>query len=77
MATIPPGTTVNTPADLRGKKIAYSPGQAQGALVLKVLKKAGLAKEGGGPDLFPRLGRRARVRAAPPRAMSLCFTSSL
>ena len=28
-----------------GKKIAYSPGQAQGALVLKVLKKAGLTKE--------------------------------
>ncbi len=42
---IAPGTTVTTPADLRGKKIAYSPGQAQGALILKVLKKAGLTKE--------------------------------
>ena len=31
--------------DLRGKKIAYSPGQAQGALVLRVLKAAGLTKE--------------------------------
>ncbi|MFI7060124.1 ABC transporter substrate-binding protein [Kribbella sp. NPDC050124] len=42
---IAPGTTVKTLEDLRGKKIAYSPGQAQGALVLKVLKKAGLTKE--------------------------------
>jgi sulfonate transport system substrate-binding protein len=42
---IAPGVTVKTLADLRGKKIAYSPGQAQGALVLKVLKKAGLTKE--------------------------------
>jgi sulfonate transport system substrate-binding protein len=29
-------------ADLRGKRIGYSPGQAQGALVLRVLRKAGL-----------------------------------
>lgn len=42
---IAPETTVKTLGDLRGKKIAYSPGQAQGALVLKVLKKAGLTKE--------------------------------
>jgi sulfonate transport system substrate-binding protein len=42
---IAPGVTVKTLADLRGKKVAYSPGQAQGALVLKVLKKAGLTKE--------------------------------
>jgi sulfonate transport system substrate-binding protein len=42
---IAPGVTVKTLADLRDKKIAYSPGQAQGALVLKVLKKAGLTKE--------------------------------
>ncbi|MFE0155226.1 ABC transporter substrate-binding protein [Nonomuraea sp. NPDC059007] len=41
---IAPGVPVKTLADLRGKKIAYSPGQAQGALVLKVLKKAGLTK---------------------------------
>ncbi|MFI7611470.1 ABC transporter substrate-binding protein [Nonomuraea terrae] len=41
---IAPGVTVRTLADLRGKKIAYSPGQAQGALVLKVLKRAGLTK---------------------------------
>ncbi len=42
---IAPGVSVKTLADLRGKKIAYSPGQAQGALVLKVLKQAGLTKD--------------------------------
>ena len=42
---IAPGTTVKTLSDLRGKTIAYSPGQAQGALVLKVLQKAGLTKD--------------------------------
>jgi sulfonate transport system substrate-binding protein len=41
---IAPGVGVNTLADLHGKKIAYSPGQAQGALVLRILKKAGLSK---------------------------------
>lgn len=41
---IAPGEHISSLADLRGKKIAYSPGQAQGALVLKVLKKAGLTK---------------------------------
>jgi sulfonate transport system substrate-binding protein len=40
-----PGVTVRTLADLRGKKIAYSPGQAQGALVLRVLQKAGLSQK--------------------------------
>ncbi|MFI6505454.1 ABC transporter substrate-binding protein [Nonomuraea typhae] len=39
---VAPGVPVKTLADLRGKKIAYSPGQAQGALILKVLKQAGL-----------------------------------
>jgi sulfonate transport system substrate-binding protein len=42
---IAPRVAVKTLADLRGKKIAYSPGQAQGALVLRVLKKAGLTKQ--------------------------------
>jgi sulfonate transport system substrate-binding protein len=42
---IAPGAGVKTLADLRGKKIAYSPGQAQGALMLRVLKKAGLTKD--------------------------------
>ena len=42
---IAPGVSVKTLQDLKGKKIAYSPGQAQGALILKVLQKAGLTKE--------------------------------
>ncbi len=42
---IAPGAGVGTLADIRGKKVAYSPGQAQGALVLRVLHKAGLRKE--------------------------------
>ncbi|MEJ3750867.1 ABC transporter substrate-binding protein [Actinomycetes bacterium KLBMP 9797] len=41
---IAPGIAVSTLADLRGRKVAYSPGQAQGALVLRVLRKAGLTK---------------------------------
>lgn len=39
---IGPKSQVRTLADLRGKKIAYSPGQAQGELVLKILKAQGL-----------------------------------
>ncbi|MBT1159510.1 ABC transporter substrate-binding protein [Aminobacter anthyllidis] len=42
---IAPGVEVKTLADLRGKRIAFSPGQAQGALVLRVLQAAGLKKE--------------------------------
>ncbi|GAA4043247.1 ABC transporter substrate-binding protein [Nonomuraea soli] len=42
---VAPGTAVTTLQELRGKKIAFSPGQAQGALILKVLKKAGLTKD--------------------------------
>jgi sulfonate transport system substrate-binding protein len=42
---VAPGVTVNSLADLRGKKIAYSAGQAQGALVLRVLRKAGLTQK--------------------------------
>ncbi|GAA4836426.1 ABC transporter substrate-binding protein [Luteimicrobium xylanilyticum] len=41
---VAPGAHVTTLADLKGKKIAYSAGQAQGALVLRVLQKAGLTK---------------------------------
>jgi sulfonate transport system substrate-binding protein len=39
---IGPRSQVRTLADLRGRKIAYSPGQAQGELVLKILKSQGL-----------------------------------
>jgi sulfonate transport system substrate-binding protein len=42
---VAPGVAVKSLADLRGKKIAYSPGQAQGALVLRVLQKAGLSQQ--------------------------------
>ncbi|MGA5300273.1 ABC transporter substrate-binding protein [Nucisporomicrobium flavum] len=42
---VAPGVTVTSLADLRGKKIAYSAGQAQGALVLRVLQKAGLTQK--------------------------------
>ncbi|UPK74869.1 ABC transporter substrate-binding protein [Nocardioidaceae bacterium SCSIO 66511] len=42
---VAPGVDVKSLDDLRGKKIAYSPGQAQGALVLRVLAKAGLEQD--------------------------------
>jgi sulfonate transport system substrate-binding protein len=42
---IAPGVDVKTIEDLKGKKIAYSPGQAQGALVLNVLREAGLTQD--------------------------------
>lgn len=41
---IAPGVEVKSIGDLRGKRIAFSPGQAQGALVLRILQAAGLAK---------------------------------
>ncbi|MFC7532207.1 ABC transporter substrate-binding protein [Actinoplanes sp. GCM10030250] len=42
---VAPGVAVSSLADLRGKKIAYSAGQAQGALVLRVLQLAGLSQK--------------------------------
>ena len=42
---VAPGQDVESLADLEGKKVAYSPGQAQGALVLRVLEKAGLTQD--------------------------------
>lgn len=42
---IAPGSDIKSLSDLRGKKIAYAAGQAQGALVLRILKKAGLTKD--------------------------------
>ncbi|MEU2258336.1 ABC transporter substrate-binding protein [Nocardia xishanensis] len=38
-----PGSSIGSLADLRGKKIAFSPGQAQGVIVLRTLKAAGIA----------------------------------
>ncbi|ACZ29475.1 conserved hypothetical protein [Xylanimonas cellulosilytica DSM 15894] len=40
-----PGVTFDSLEDLAGKRIAYSPGQAQGALVLKALVAAGLTQD--------------------------------
>lgn len=37
-----PGSGIERLEDLKGRKIAFSPGQAQGALVLRVLKKLNL-----------------------------------
>ncbi|WP_233237086.1 ABC transporter substrate-binding protein [Bordetella sp. LUAb4] len=42
---IAPGAKIDSINDLKGKKIAYSPGQAQGALVLRILQKAGLTQK--------------------------------
>jgi sulfonate transport system substrate-binding protein len=41
---IAPGSNIKSFADLRGKKIAYSAGQAQGSIVLRVLKRYGIKK---------------------------------
>ncbi|WP_405827598.1 ABC transporter substrate-binding protein [Streptomyces sp. NBC_00105] len=38
-----PGSSIRTAEDFKGKKIAFSQGQAQGVVVLRALKKAGLA----------------------------------
>lgn len=39
------GADVTTLGDFRGKRVAYSPGQAQGALVLRALEAAGLTRD--------------------------------
>ncbi|MER6117207.1 ABC transporter substrate-binding protein [Streptomyces sp. NPDC001743] len=38
-----PGSDIRSVADFRGKKIGFSQGQAQGVVVLRALKKAGIA----------------------------------
>ncbi|MEU8696258.1 ABC transporter substrate-binding protein [Streptomyces sp. NPDC048680] len=40
-----PGSGIRTAADFRGKKIGFSQGQAQGVVVLRALKQAGLANK--------------------------------
>lgn len=40
-----PGSDIRSVADFRGKKIGFSQGQAQGVVVLRALKQAGLANE--------------------------------
>ncbi|MBY8870279.1 ABC transporter substrate-binding protein [Micromonospora sp. PLK6-60] len=69
---VAPGVAVGSLADLRGKKIAYSPGQAQGALVLRVLRKAGLTKKdvtlielASTGDVYPTALASRQVEVAP------------
>jgi sulfonate transport system substrate-binding protein len=69
---IAPGAGIKTLADLRGKKIAYSPGQAQGALVLRILDKAGLGQDdvelvelASTGDVYPTALGNKQVDAAP------------
>ncbi|MFE3541863.1 ABC transporter substrate-binding protein [Nocardia sp. NPDC059177] len=40
-----PGSGIDSLDDLRGKKIAFSPGQAQGLVVLRTLKAAGIGTD--------------------------------
>ncbi|MFE9814682.1 ABC transporter substrate-binding protein [Streptomyces sp. NPDC005773] len=40
-----PGSDIRSVADFRGKKIGFSQGQAQGVVVLRALKQAGIANE--------------------------------
>ncbi|GAA2434087.1 ABC transporter substrate-binding protein [Streptomyces macrosporus] len=69
---IAPGADVDTLEDLRGKKIAYSPGQAQGALVQRILAKAGLTEQDvelvelpSTGDVYPTALGSRQVDAAP------------
>lgn len=69
---IAPGAGIRTLADLRGKKIAYSPGQAQGALVLRILERAGLTQKdvqlvelASTDDVYPTALGNRQVDAAP------------
>jgi sulfonate transport system substrate-binding protein len=75
---VAPGVNVKTLADLRGKKIAFSPGQAQGALILKVLKKAGLTKDDvklielpSTGDVYPNALAAKQVDVAPIGGVSI------
>ncbi|MDF5752467.1 ABC transporter substrate-binding protein [Spongiactinospora sp. TRM90649] len=69
---VAPGSGIKALTDLRGKRIAYSPGQAQGALVLRVLRKAGLTKNDvtlvelpSTGDVYPNALASKQVDAAP------------
>ncbi|NDK27563.1 PhnD/SsuA/transferrin family substrate-binding protein [Streptomyces sp. TR1341] len=46
-----PGSDIRTVADFKGKRLAFSQGQAQGVVLLRALKKAGLAY--GDAELVP------------------------
>lgn len=75
---IAPGAGIDSLKDLRGKKIAFSPGQAQGALVLRILQKAGLKKDDvtlvempSTPDVYTTALGEKQVDAAPLGAVDL------
>jgi sulfonate transport system substrate-binding protein len=69
---IAPGAGIDTLADLRGKRIAFSPGQAQGALVLRILDSVGLTPDDvelielpSTGDVYPTALASGQVDAAP------------
>lgn len=69
---IAPGVEVRSLADFRGKRIAFSPGQAQGALVLRALAAAGLTKDDvtlveipSTADVYPKALASKQVDVAP------------
>ncbi|RKN05664.1 PhnD/SsuA/transferrin family substrate-binding protein [Streptomyces radicis] len=69
---VAPGADIETLEDLRGKRIAFSPGQAQGTLVLRVLQEAGLTPEDvelvempSTGDVYPTALGSGQVDAAP------------
>ncbi|WP_326595572.1 ABC transporter substrate-binding protein [Streptomyces sp. NBC_01803] len=69
---IAPGADIDTLEDLRGKRIAFSPGQAQGALVLRILDQAGLTTDDvelveipSTGDVYPTALGNGEVDAAP------------
>ncbi|MGP3970640.1 ABC transporter substrate-binding protein [Streptomyces sp. 6N223] len=69
---IAPGADIRALEDLRGKRIAYSPGQAQGVLVLRILQEAGLTRDDvelvempSTADVYPTALGNGEVDAAP------------
>jgi sulfonate transport system substrate-binding protein len=69
---IAPGADIETLEDLRGHRIAFSPGQAQGALVLRILDRAGLTTDDvvlvelpSTGDVYPTALGNGEVDAAP------------
>lgn len=69
---VAPGVEVKSLADFRGKRIAFSPGQAQGALVLRALAAAGLTKDDvklveipSTADVYPKALASKQVDVAP------------
>ncbi|MFK0387075.1 ABC transporter substrate-binding protein [Agrobacterium sp. NPDC090273] len=69
---VAPGVEVKGLADFRGKRIAFSPGQAQGTLVLRALQSVGLTKDDvtlvelpSTADVYPKALASKQVDIAP------------